>query len=80
MSKKDIEDAAAALVKREKNQWEDATVFVTDRVAFQMRNLIRILRKNYWGIFDEQIDPTTALLQEERKSGIPSLRRWSMLF
>jgi hypothetical protein len=59
MSKKDIEDAAAALVKREKNQWEDATVFVTDRVAFQMRNLIRILRKNYWGIFDEQIDPTT---------------------
>ena len=55
----DIEQAAAQLVIQEKNSWEDATCFVTDRVAFQMRNLIRILRKNYWGIFDEEVDPTT---------------------
>jgi hypothetical protein len=55
----DIELAAIRLVRLEKTQWEDAVVFVTDRVAFQMRNLIRILRKNYWGVYDEPIDPTT---------------------
>lgn len=57
--KLDIEQKAIELIRLEKGQWDTATTFVTDKVAFQMRNLIRQLRKNYWGIFDEPVDPTT---------------------
>ena len=55
----DIEKEAISLVRDEKTEWEDATAFITEKIAFQMRNLIRQLRKNYYGIFDEPIDPTT---------------------
>jgi len=55
----DVQRAAIALVKQEKSQWEEAEAFVTDKVAFQMRNLIRACRKNYYGIFDKPIDPQT---------------------
>lgn len=55
----DIKQTAIELTRREKQEWEDATAFVTDRVAFQMRNLIKVLRKNYWGIFDTPNDPIT---------------------
>jgi len=54
-----IEAEALALVKGEVTQWENAVAWVTDKVAFQMRNLIRQLRKNYWGVFDVPTDPTT---------------------
>lgn len=57
--KLDIEQKAIELIRLEKGSWDTATTFVTDKVAFQMRNLIRQLRKNYWGIFDEPVDPTT---------------------
>jgi len=59
MRKIDIEAEATGLVKREKTEWETGTAFVTDKVAFQMRNLIRDLRKNYYGIFNTPIDPQT---------------------
>lgn len=55
----DIEAEAVALVKGEVAQWENAIAWVTDKVAFQMRDLIRTLRKNYWGVFDNPTDPTT---------------------
>lgn len=58
-SREDIENKAIEIVRWERDKWSDATVFVTDRVAFQMRNLIRVLRKNYWGIFDVKTDPMT---------------------
>src|SRR4051812_33178972 len=61
VSNKDIEARAIAIVKDEKQRWELATAFVTDRVSFKMRQLIRILRKNYYGIFDEPIDKYTGL-------------------
>jgi len=54
-----IEDFAIHTMQKEKGAWEDATAFVTDRVAFQMRNLIRNLRKNYWGVFNRPTDPIT---------------------
>lgn len=50
---------AIAIVDKERTNWEDAVCYVTERVAFRMRELIRIFRKNYWGIFDEPIDPQT---------------------
>jgi hypothetical protein len=59
MTDVEIQQEAISLIKQEKTLWETGTAFVTEKVAFQMRNLIRQLRKNYWGIFDEPIDPTT---------------------
>lgn len=53
----DIQNEALALINDERIGWENSVAFVTDRVAFNMRNLIKELRKNYWGIFQEPIDP-----------------------
>lgn len=55
----DIANEAIELVRQEVNKWEDATAWVTDKVAFRMRDLIRQLRKNYWGVYDHPVDPTT---------------------
>lgn len=52
---------AVGIVRGEKERWEVATAFVTDRVSFKMRQLIRICRKNYYGIFDVPIDQYTGL-------------------
>ena len=61
LSKKAIEQQAIAIVKDEKNRWEVSAAFITDRVSFRMRQLIRVLRKNYYGIFDDPIDQNTGL-------------------
>lgn len=62
-----IQDAIAreaiAIVDRERTNWEEAVTYITPRVGFRMRELIRILRKNYWGVFDEPFDKNT---QRER--------------
>lgn len=55
----DIANACIAIVNEEKTNWEDAVIFVTEKVGFKMRELIRILRKNYWGVFDQPIDKNT---------------------
>lgn len=59
IDKEALEAKAVELVRKEVSTWEDAVCFVTERVAFQMRNLIRLLRKNFFGIFDEPTDPVT---------------------
>lgn len=58
-TKDEIYKEAIAIVDGERENWEDATVWVTDKVGFKMRDLIRTCRKNYWGIFDTPIDPRT---------------------
>lgn len=58
--RKEIADAAIAIVDRERTNWEEAVTYVTEKVGFRMRELIRILRKNYWGVFDEPIDKQTS--------------------
>ncbi len=50
---------ALELIRREKTAWDVGVAFVTDKVAFQMRNVIRQMRKNYWGVFEEPNDPFT---------------------
>jgi hypothetical protein len=55
----DIDQAAITLVTQEKQEWEDAVCFVTDRIAFRMREMIKTLRRNYWGIFEQPRDPQT---------------------
>lgn len=59
LPEKDIQAQAAALVKNEKIRWEMSVAYITERVAFKMRPLIRLFRKNYYGIFDKPIDPQT---------------------
>lgn len=53
------EQEALNIVEAEKSAFNDQVVFVTDKVAFDIPNLIRTNRKNYWGIFDQQYDPNT---------------------
>ena len=57
--KSTIEEKASNLVLSEVRMWEDASAFVTERVEFMIRPLIRQLRKNYWGVFDTPTDPNT---------------------
>ncbi len=54
-----IAQEAIAIVDRERTNWEDAVVYVTEKVGFRMRELVRIMRKNYWGVFDSPIDKAT---------------------
>lgn len=61
LQQKDIDAQAIAIVRGEKQKWEVATAFVTDRVSFKMRELIRICRKNYYGVFDNPKDANTGL-------------------
>lgn len=67
ISMSDIESQASELIRREKGAWDTGVAFITDKVAFQMRNVIRLLRKNYWGVFEELTDPVTG----RRKIWIP---------
>lgn len=55
----DAELEAISLVKGEKKSWEEGIVWVTDKVGFTMRNVVKKARKNYFGIFDQEKDPTT---------------------
>lgn len=58
-TKQSIQDEIVGLVSGEKTQWDTEEVFVTDRVSFHIRELIKQLRKNFWGIFNKQQDPIT---------------------
>ena len=55
----DIAKAAITIVDRERVNWEEAVSFITPKVGFRMRELIRICRKNYWGVFDDPYDKQT---------------------
>jgi len=60
-SNQNLQARAIGIVRGEKQRWEVATAFVTDRVSFKMRQLIRICRKNFYGIFDVPVDQYTGL-------------------
>lgn len=47
------------IMQSEKSNWEDGLVFVTDKVQFVMKNVVKKARKNYFGIFDKERDPIT---------------------
>ena len=58
-SPSDVEREAISIVRLEKQRWEDAVAFVTEAIAFKMRDLIRVCRKNFYGIFDYPYDEST---------------------
>lgn len=66
----DVEAEAINIVDRERVNWEDAVCYVTEKVGFRMRELIRTVRKNYWGVFDTPTDPTTS----REKFWVPLIR------
>ena len=55
----EIKKEAIRIVSQERTDWQNAVCFVTEKVAFDIRNLIRQLRRNYWGVFEEPTDPNT---------------------
>lgn len=58
----DIQTARNALISRvtkEISQYEQGQYWITDKVAFNMREMVKEARKNYWGVYDEPTDPTT---------------------
>lgn len=61
LSAEDIKKKAIDIVDTEYRTWDDAICYVTDKVGFRMRQLIKICRKNYWGVFDEPTDKATGL-------------------
>lgn len=53
------EELAISIVKKEVETYRDPTVYITDKVSFAVKPLIRQLRKNYWGVFDDATDKIT---------------------
>jgi len=50
---------AMKLVNNEITAWADEEVFITDKISFVLRNVIKRARKNYFGIFNEPKDSAT---------------------
>lgn len=61
---------AINIVKGEVKKYKDGEWFITENVALAIRPLVRLLRKNYWGIFDAPVDPIT----KRKKTWIPLTR------
>jgi hypothetical protein len=66
----DIQNEAIQLVKGEVTKYKDGEWFITENVSIATRPLIRLLRKNYWGIFDAPNDPVT----NRKKTWVPLTR------
>lgn len=66
----EFEKEAIEIVKSEVTKYKDGEWFITESVAIAMRPLIRLLRKNYWGIFDVPLDPIT----KKPKTWVPLTR------
>lgn len=54
-----LDEEAIGIVRGEKETWENALVYVTEKVAFRIPDLIRTCEKNYWGVFDSPKDKLT---------------------
>jgi hypothetical protein len=56
ISDEDIKKQAINIVQDEINAFETGEFFITENISFDMKALIRKLRKNYWGIFEKPKD------------------------
>jgi len=54
-----LEREAITIVNEHISKYEDPQVFITEHVSFSIRPLTRVLRKNYYGVFDNPIDKAT---------------------
>lgn len=55
----EIEREAIKIVKNEVNDWQEGHVYLTDKILFKTRNIIKRSRKNYFNTFDDDRDPAT---------------------
>lgn len=69
----DAEKEVIRIMQSEKSSWEEGLVWVTDKVQFVMKNVVLKCRKNYFGIFNEALDPIT----KREKIFIP-LTEWTV--
>lgn len=58
-SPSNIEAEAISQIVKEVTTWENGVVFVTPKVSYQMREVIKKCRKNYWGVFEIPFDEAT---------------------
>lgn len=59
ISNEDIKDEAIKIITDKVSAWKNATCFITDSISFQMREVIKQCRKNYWGVFNTPNDENT---------------------
>lgn len=57
--KEAISSEALKIFMDEKTDWDTSAAFVTEKISFNMKEVIRTARKNYHGIFDNPVDPST---------------------
>lgn len=69
----EFEQEAIETINQERAAWDDESVFITDKISYLMRNVIKKARKFYYGVFDAPKDETTG----EDKSWVP-LTEWSV--
>lgn len=67
----DAEKEMLRIMLSEKSAWEDGEVFAIEKLSFIMRNIIKKARKNFYGVFDEEVDPVT----QRKKIWVP-LTEW----
>lgn len=67
----DAEKEMLRIMLSEKSAWEDGEVFAIEKLSFIMRNIVKKARKNFYGVFDEEIDPVT----QRKKIWVP-LTEW----
>lgn len=68
-----FEQEAIETINQERSAWDDESVFLTDKISYLMRNVVKKARKFYYGIFDVPKDETTG----EDKTWVP-LTEWSV--
>lgn len=59
ISQKEAQKRLLSLVVEEIEKYEKAQYWITDKVAFNMREMLKQFRKNYWGVYDDPIDRVT---------------------
>ena len=69
----ELEAEAIRLFNAERSSWQDGAAFVTDKDQYIMRNVVKKARKNYFGIFNNPIDP----INNRHKIFIP-LTEWTV--
>jgi len=59
LSQEEAQRQLLGLVTDEVNRYDKAQYWITDKIALNMREMIKENRKNYWGIYDDPVDGTT---------------------
>lgn len=59
MDRTTLEREAVTIVNEHVAKYKDPQVFITEYVSFSIKPLIRLLRKNYYGVYDKPYDKAT---------------------